>query len=194
VPAADVCGVSAVIQECSLCFGSFHKSLVRQDASRCGCQSRMSYLALAEYAASSAAETTTGVCRGIRRYRLVFKRASCFEARICFAETPQLRTVLAQSVHGHYLQDWLTSVSPDNGWTYRTVIAVNGSVVSGPGLAASRRRAIVARPNLSVSALVNRSFDPPHRAAPPDTPITVLCPSAIGKTAAGRRKEGRRIY
>jgi hypothetical protein len=96
---------------------------------------------------------------------------------------PRLRTVLAQSVHGHHLQDWIISVSPDNRGTYRTVITASGSVVSGPGLAASRRRAIVARRNLSASALVNRSFVPPHRAAPPDCPNSSTVP-------VGNRKDG----
>jgi hypothetical protein len=116
--------------------------------------------------------------------------SSCFQTSLLILSqnllrrNPRLRTVLAQSVHGHPLQDWLISVSPDNRGTYHTVIAVNGSLVSGPGLAASRRRAIVARPNISASAPVNRSFVPPHRRAPPDTPITVLSPSAIEKMAA----------
>jgi hypothetical protein len=118
------------------------------------------------------------------------KISSCFQTSLLIRSqnllrrNPRLRTVLAQSLHGHHLQDWLISVSPDNRRTYRTVIAAKGSVVSGPGLAASIKRATVARRNLSASALVNRSFPPPHRAAPPDTRIAVLCPSAIGKMAA----------
>jgi hypothetical protein len=129
LPVPDVCYVSVVIEleECSLCFGSFHKSLVRQDVSRCRCQSRMSHLTLAEHAASSAAATTTGDCLG--RYHLVFKRASSFEARICIAEASRLRTVLAHPVHGHYLQDWLISVSADHRWTYRNVIIVTDFIV-----------------------------------------------------------------
>jgi hypothetical protein len=62
------------------------------------------------------------------------------------------------------------------------VIAVNGSLVSGPGFAASRRRAIVARPNLSASALVNHSFVHrirDHYAAPQ---VQHCHPSPIGKT------------
>jgi hypothetical protein len=40
------------------------------------------------------------------------------------SQSPRLRTVLAQFVHGRHLQDRLIGVSPYNRWTYRDVITV----------------------------------------------------------------------
>jgi hypothetical protein len=43
LPVPDVCYVSVVIQERSLCFCSFHKSFVKQDRACCHSWSRMSH-------------------------------------------------------------------------------------------------------------------------------------------------------
>jgi hypothetical protein len=96
-------------------------------------------------------------------------------------KSPPLRIVLAQSVHGHHLQDRLISVSPDNRWTYRNVITVASSLVLG--VAASKRRAIVARPNVSASALVNHSFVHRIREHYPTPQLQHRRPAPIGKTA-----------
>jgi hypothetical protein len=93
-------------------------------------------------------------------------------------KSPRLRTVLAQF---HHLEDRLISVSPKNRWTCHNVITVTGSLVSG--VAASKRRAIVARLNLSASALVNHSFVHRIREHYPTPPLQHRRLSPIGKTA-----------
>jgi hypothetical protein len=93
----------------------------------------------------------------------------------------RLRTVLAQFVHGHHLQDRLISVSPYKCWTYCDVITVAVSLVLG--VAASKRRAINARPSLSASALVNHSFVHRIREHYPTPQLRHRRPAPIGKTA-----------
>jgi hypothetical protein len=115
------------------------------------------------------------------------KISSCLQTSFLYqsqnlhCKSPRLRTVLAQFVHGRPLQDRLISVSPDNCWTYRDVITVAVSLVLE--VAASKRRAIDAWPNLSASALVNNSFVHRIREHYPTPPLQHCRPSPIGKTA-----------
>jgi hypothetical protein len=126
-------------QSASCAPGSFSKNLLTQRA-RCRSRSRMPHLG-------------PGGARSAKP-RLVLRQRQLGTAwedvTLSLDAPPALRTVLDQAVHGHHLQDWLISVSPHNHWTYRNVITVTGSLVLG--VAASKRCAIVARPNLYLRA------------------------------------------
>jgi hypothetical protein len=97
------------------------------------------------------------------------------------SQKPTTANRLCSVFHGLHLQDRLISVSPDNPWTYRNVITVAVSLVLG--VAASKIRAIDARPKLSASALVNNSFVHRIREHYPTPQLQHRRTAPIGKTA-----------